>query len=448
MKEKISLKNVHLFIIFVGIIFVNLSIFHTNLWFDESYSVGMAGNSFRDIWEFGSHDVHPILYYYILHIISFITNNSILAFRIFSGIAITLTGILGFTHIRKDFGEKTGLIFSFLIYFSPINSVYANEIRMYAFAMFLVTLLAIYAYRLTKENKISYWIIFGITSLCSIYTHYYGLMAAGIINILLLLYFIKSKNKNAGITQICIGILQGILYLPWFICFVSQLNSVKKGFWINIEFPKTLIEILGFTFAGNLEFYIGAIISVLVLIYIVYVFIKNGKIKKNIPAVFAMLVYILVIFAAWAISKKMNSDILYYRYIFVVAGLEIFAISFMLAKGKKICTAIICTIILIMGIINNVSMVKENYSNANQEPIQYIKDNIQEGDVITFKDIGCGSVVAENFTKYTQYYYNEGNWGIEEAYKAFGSQMTTYVKPDFIDMNCKRRCWVIRYRLL
>ena len=95
-------------------------------------------------------------------------------------------------------------------------------------------------------------------------------MAAGIINILLLLYFIKSKNKNAGITQICIGILQGILYLPWFICFVSQLNSVKKGFWINIEFPKTLIEILGFTFAGNLEFYIGAIISVLVLIYIVY----------------------------------------------------------------------------------------------------------------------------------------------------------------------------------
>ena len=157
MKEKISLKNVHLFIIFVGIIFVNLSIFHTNLWFDESYSVGMAGNSFRDIWEFGSHDVHPILYYYILHIISFITNNSILAFRIFSGIAITLTGILGFTHIRKDFGEKTGLIFSFLIYFSPINSVYANEIRMYAFAMFLVTLLAIYAYRLTNIILDNIW---------------------------------------------------------------------------------------------------------------------------------------------------------------------------------------------------------------------------------------------------------------------------------------------------
>ena len=125
----------------------------------------MAARSFKDIWTIGGHDVHPVLYYWILHIISLITNNSILSFRIFSGIIISLTGILGYTHIRKDFGEKTGIIFSFLILFSPVSSVYANEIRMYSLTMFAVTILAIYAYRLSKTSKVSYWIIFGLASL-------------------------------------------------------------------------------------------------------------------------------------------------------------------------------------------------------------------------------------------------------------------------------------------
>lgn len=74
-------------------------------------------------------------------------------------------------------------------------------------------------------------------------------MSAGIINIILLIYFIKTKNKKAYITQIILGILQGLLYLPWMIYFLSQLSHIKKGFWIEIKFPKTLIEILGFTFS-------------------------------------------------------------------------------------------------------------------------------------------------------------------------------------------------------
>ena len=45
---------------------------------------GMAGRNFKDIWNIGGHDVHPVLYYWILHIISLFTNNSVLVLRIFS----------------------------------------------------------------------------------------------------------------------------------------------------------------------------------------------------------------------------------------------------------------------------------------------------------------------------------------------------------------------------
>lgn len=92
--EKIDIKKFHIFIIIIGSIFVCLNIFHTNLWFDEAYSVGISKHSFTEIWNIGGHDVHPVLYYWILHIIGMFTNYSILAYRIFSGILIALTGLL------------------------------------------------------------------------------------------------------------------------------------------------------------------------------------------------------------------------------------------------------------------------------------------------------------------------------------------------------------------
>ncbi len=440
--KKIDLKKIHLFVIIIGIIFVNLSIFHNNLWFDESYSVGISKHSFIDIWNIGGHDVHPVLYYWILHIIGLITNNSILVYRIFSGLIIALTGILGYTHIRKDFGEKVGLIFSFLIYFSPVTAYFANEIRMYGLAMFLVTVLGIYAHRLSKEQKKSYWIIFGITSLACIYTHYYSLMAAGLINIVLLVYLIKQKNKKAYITQIVLGIIQALFYLPWLIYFTSQLRVMSSnGFWIDISFPKTPIEILGFQFSGNLNIYIGLVISLFVYAYCIYIIIKT-KPKNNIPAILATGIYILVILAAYIMSKILDTDILYYRYIFVVTGLCFIAISFLLAKGNKIIIGIICAVILLIGIINQVDMIKENYDSSNHKAVDFVEDNIEEGDTFIMTSSGAGSVISVNFFDYKHYFYNVSNWGVEEAYRAFGSDFETVVTPDFIK-ECKGRIWLI-----
>lgn len=446
--KKINLKKFHIVVIVLGIIFVNFSIFHSNLWFDEAYSVGMASHNFGDIWNIGGHDVHPVLYYWILHIISIFTNGSIMAYRIFSGISITILGILGYTHIRKDFGEKVGLIFSFLIYFSPVSAIYANEIRMYACSMLLITILAIYAYRLTKTSKISYWIIFGFSSLISIYMHYYGLMAAGIINIILLIYFIKNKNKKSYIIQMIIGIIQAILYIPWLIYFTSQLNTMAtNGFWITIRFPETLIDILSFAFVGNIskDFnkYLGLVIGVISYIYLFYLIKKNG-VKTSRPAILSTGVYILVILAAWLISLILGTDILYYRYLIVVTGLTFFAISYMFSMHKDIYTIIFCVIILILGIYNNIILIKDNYDVSNLAQIKYLKENIKKGDVIAYANIGNGSVFAVNFPDNKQYFYNEANWGVREAYKAFGPQMDTYITKDFLDdEECQGRIWVI-----
>lgn len=119
MKEKIKLSYVHIAIIVLGIIFIAIPNFHTNLWFDEAYSVSMADRDFGEIWSIGSTDVHPILYYYVLKVISFIFGNAIIAYRFFSTLVIAILGILGYTHIRKDFGDKVRhIIFVFSIFYA------------------------------------------------------------------------------------------------------------------------------------------------------------------------------------------------------------------------------------------------------------------------------------------------------------------------------------------
>ena len=125
-----------------------------------------------------------------------LTGNSILSFRLVSTACVIIVAILGYTHIRKDFGEKVGIIFSFLVLFMPVVLAYSGEIRMYTMAMLFVTIMAIYAYRIYKSGVSNKnWIIFSIFQLSLLaYTHYYAL-AASCCDLILhyLLYFLVNE---------------------------------------------------------------------------------------------------------------------------------------------------------------------------------------------------------------------------------------------------------------
>ena len=452
-KEKIksiTLKQWHIAVIVIGIIFVSLGAFHSNLWFDESYSVGLARHTFGEIWSIGGHDVHPILYYWMLRIVYLMTGGTIMAYRIFSVIPIAIMIILGYTHIRKDFGEKTGFIFSFLSAFLPEMAQYAIEIRMYSWAILAVTILALYAYRLTKEDNTKNWIIFGLSSLASIYLHYYGLMAAGLINVFLLIYLIVKKRKKGIIFIISFGILQSLAYLPWLVNFATQLSNVSSGYWIGFSFPKTPMELLSSQLAGYVKTsdYTGLLVPTVLALelyaYIIYKTYKYAKAKEDLTSFkWSVIVYFAVILAAIIITALMKTSILYYRYLFVITGLYIFAVSFILGKEEnKIEIVAILSVIAILGVYNNIVMMKDNYYYSNQEPIKYLNENVKEGDTIVYADFGGGSVVAVQFADNQVYFYNADNWGVEEAYKAFGPNYEVKVTKDFID-NCSNRVWFV-----
>lgn len=450
MKKKISLKNLHIILIIVGTIFLFASSFHTNIWFDEAYSVGMANHTFKEIWEIGGNDVHPVLYYWMLRFVSILTNGSILAYRLFSVLPIVLLGILGITHIKKDFGEKTGILFSFLTYFLPMMSVYANQIRMYSWAIYLVTILAIYTYRIYQgENTKKNWTIFGISSLASLYIHYYGLMAAGLINLFLLIYFIKNKKWNELKIQIVLGIIQVVLYIPWILSLFSQVKEVSKGFWITFNFPTTIFELIGCQMNGTLNdtpsLFVSFLVNILLYICLLIVLCKNRNNEKlNFKAVIsAVAIYATIVLAAGIISLIMTSGVLYYRYLFVITGLYIFGVSHVLAESNnKYLISIVCIIVLSLGTYNNIIQIRDNYSLKNVKPIEYLKANIKEGDVIVYNEVGSGFICASIFEQNKQYFYNKENWGVEEAYKAWEPQLEVKITDEFLE-ECEGRIWVV-----
>lgn len=449
-------KILHIAIIIIGVLLIGMNAFHTNIWFDEAYSIGMSDCGFGEIYTIGSHDVHPILYYWMLKIVRMLFGNQIIAYRILSVLAIAILGILGYTHIRKDFGEKVGLFFSFFALFLPVTTIYAIEIRMYAWAMTFTSIMAIYAYRIWKGNSsIKNWIIFASFSLASAYIHYYGLVIAGLINLFLLIHFIieakKEKKFTANLKKFIVSaVVQVALYIPWLIVVVTQLSNFAGGFWISFHFPETLIELLAFPFAGNLgnaEYvpnWFAIAFGATLLLYALTLIILNKKCLQKVnmqPASYSIITYIAVILGVLLVSFILKQLFLYARYLSVLTGLLIFFFSYIYAKlGKKYLNIGVCVLTIILCMIANINLLTTNYNQENQEPFTYLEANLQDGDVLIHDNAGSGFVVSVKYPEHTEYFWDRYHWMVGDAYKAF-TPHTIYDLEDFNDYH--GRIWVI-----
>ena len=453
MKDK-KIKYIHIILIIIGAAFILSTAFHSDRWFDESYSVAIAKHDFADIYNITGHDVHPPVYYWMLHVVYLIFGNNIMIFRMFSVLAIILLGILGYTHIRKDFGEKVGVLFSFFTFFLPVMSTYSQEIRMYSWGCFIISVMAIYAYRFYVAVKQNYkyiknLVIFGVFSILACYLHYYALATAGVINLLLLIFVIKNRkqNKKALIHFLILAGIQIVLYIPWLLFMTSQVGHVKNGFWIVMGPINTTVEVLSFQFRRQLDtnfaFNLHTIVALAaaVLMYI-YLIIKIIKEKKNLQfGLISLGIYIGVIFIVCLIS--FYTPILFSRYLMIMTGLYIFGLAYIISfEKKKLIIGIICFITLCLSLISNIANFKINYDSSNMKQIEYLKENIQEGDILVYSNIGNGGVIAAFFPEYKQYFYNGSHWDVEEAYKAYGPGMETVRDYEFLK-NYTGRIWLI-----
>ncbi|RME44617.1 MAG: hypothetical protein D6791_12770, partial [Chloroflexi bacterium] len=155
-----------------------------SLWWDEGFSLNLAGQNF---WAIVRGDFHPPLYHLLLAGWIRLAGTSEFAARYFSVACGTLLIPVAYRLGRRLFDATTGQLAALLVASSPVLLWYSQETRMYILvALIYLTLIWLF-HRLTDPAAPPapprLWIAFAIVELAGLYTHYF--VALGIAWLLL-----------------------------------------------------------------------------------------------------------------------------------------------------------------------------------------------------------------------------------------------------------------------
>lgn len=188
------------------------------------------------------------------------------------------------------------------------------------------------------------------------------------------------------------------------------------------------------------------ILGIIICAYLIYIVIKSKKSDKKedmLPVKLSIIIYIGVIIGAYFVSIVMQRTIIYARYMLCVTGIFIFILSYCMGKlENKYVTSVICISCIIVGIAIQVNLCKDNYDISNQEPYKYLKENIQETDILICQNELSGFIIFTNFPNNVSYFYDAESWNVEKAYKAFGNKMETIYDLGEIE-DLQGRIWVL-----
>ena len=230
-----------------------------SLWIDEAISMLWAKQSPSHIMARAALDVHPPLYFVILHYWINLFGDSEFSARLLSAIIGIISIFMIFKVGSLIFGSDVGLLSAFIMATSVFHIWYSQDARAYSLLV-LMSLLSIFFFiqlyrRKSRRDSIGY-IVF---SCLLIYTHYFGFFIIIAQNIFYCTLFFLTKEKNdMGIKRWVL--LQGLLiisYLPWGGKLIKQLLTIGRGetdtlSWITMPSFYTPIDSLK-TYAGSLE---------------------------------------------------------------------------------------------------------------------------------------------------------------------------------------------------
>lgn len=445
----------------IGILFLLLTAFHGNIWFDESYSVGIASKSFSEIWSYGSCDVHPVLYYCALHVLYLVStgifsadiDSVILIYRIFTVFGVVSLALLGFTHIRKDYGAKVGILYSFVVFSIPYIALMAVEIRMYTWAMFTVMLCYLYGLRIVRLAKdksvipLHWWVLFALSSLASAYLHYFAAISVFLVNAFVLIFLLKYqvKEKRNLVYFSISAILQLLAYTPWLLTLLTQISVVSNTYWAKFYVPYTIIELLAYPFVTSplsfalrgeygLEIQIVSIALIVALITLLVLLIVNRPKRAHFASKLGILLYLGVLVIGCIASILMNSLIVYYRYLSVALGPLLLSLALLLSQTKYMnFVKSFCITVLLLAILNQILLINDDYSEANQSPLNEFNNKVAEckiwnnfSDVLVLSsDIGFMGVTSDLYPDIKQTYldWQPGNW--DYGYKVYEPALTS-----------------------
>ncbi len=378
--ENYSKKNI------IGQIFFALSILmlvymlinplsHMLFNIDEYFTLTVINFPISDLLHIISGDVHPPLYYLIAKLIAKIgTNLSVL--KIFSIIPYAIILLISTFKLKEDYDWFTAGLFALAL---AITSEFFSKyllLRPYSWAILFVVLSFIYFKDIiTKGDKKSY-ILFTIFSVLGAYFHYYALLTA--ICLYLILIFYSIQNNNVKIKDIAImAIASIILYAPWIPSFIHFLQAIHNNFWIPFPTVDSIIQSFAyFAYSGDTLF---SMITILILILIGLIYYKFGNRDEDFYVLAGIIAYVGTIILALIVSIIFK-PILLARCLLPASAILWLVISIMISKIKANRMFLISTAFIVLVLISGAALMITTHTTDYQNGIaqQDVLNNITQ----------------------------------------------------------------------
>jgi mannosyltransferase len=253
-----------------------------SLWFDEGLSVAFASRGLPELFRtLVREDIHPPLYYLMLHFWMQLAGNSEWALRFISAFHFVLTVPLAYAVTHQVWGRQepgatdgnlAAIAASALVATSPFLGYYAQEARMYALAAMLA-LAALWAYlravQRMDQGSWLVWLPWSILIAAGLYAQYFS---AFILPAFWLYALFLDHRALRGTVLGTIG--SGVLYLPWVWPAIQQMLRMFRSpdYWVTTRLDFVwFLRTVGETFVpsnaarlGLLAAAVGAIVTVVV----------------------------------------------------------------------------------------------------------------------------------------------------------------------------------------
>lgn len=191
----------------------------------------MVEHGFVSILGFTTQDVHPPLYYLGLKLVALVFGDSPLALRGLSVVSAAALVAFGARWVSQVWNARAGWCFAALTLSSSGVLCFAQEARMYALAMLLVTGAVLCGQLALRDGQAKHFVALGVCTWAASLTHYFALIAVGFNALLLFIGAAQSARSRLRPLALAIG-LAGLGFLPWVPFFAAQVLAVSRQFWI------------------------------------------------------------------------------------------------------------------------------------------------------------------------------------------------------------------------
>ena len=238
-------------IVLLGFIFRFYNIGYENLWFDEIFSfyVTDPNLSFADtLSRIKSMESIPFLYFYLIKICNSLFGYDPIVGRVFSAFFGFLSIFTVSNLCKKFVNNKSYLLTICLISLNIFLIAYSQEMRVYIFTFFLVSLALVFFFNLYDEqgSKIftKNFILFSFFMLLAIFSHPFSIIVlSSLICFVFVDYiFFKNQNRKINTSLIFISIIT-LFFLFHYLGYVetdnvSWIKQPELKFFTNFYFSK------------------------------------------------------------------------------------------------------------------------------------------------------------------------------------------------------------------